>query len=133
MESVDPVGALLDIHKDQMKQNEEHHKKVYEHHKEQTDTNRQTAEALQKLAHQIERSNDRHDVNDSRILDLENYVDYSKPIVDRSGWLQSACSDIAKKFILPAIVLAVLAAAGYNLIPNKSSSNQSQEQSNNGE
>ena len=132
MESTDPIGALLEIHKDQMRQNEEHHKKVYEHHKEQTDTNRQTAEALQKLAHQIERSNDRHDVNDSRILDLENYVDYSKPIVDRSGWMQSAFSDIAKKFVLPAVILGVLAAAGYNLIPSKSSSSQNQEQTSNG-
>lgn len=132
MEPTDPIGALLEIHKDQMHQNEEHHKKVYEHHKEQNDTNRQTAEALQKLAHQIERSNDRHDVNDSRILDLENYVDYSKPIVDRSGWMQSAFSDIAKKFVLPAVVLGVLAAAGYNLIPSKSSSSQNQEQSSNG-
>tara|TARA_R100000951_G_scaffold46343_1_gene39380 strand:- start:151 stop:543 length:393 start_codon:yes stop_codon:yes gene_type:complete len=128
MEPVDTVGALLEIHKSQMAQNEKHYNKMHESQKEQNDTNKQTADALQKLAHQIERSNDRHDVNDSRILDLESYVDYSKPIVDRSGWFQSAFSDFAKKIVLPAIVLAILAAAGYNLIPSAKPDNQKQEQ-----
>lgn len=128
MESVDPIGALLEIHKSQMKQNEEHNQKVYEFHKEQNEINKETAEAFQKLAHQIERSNDRHDVNDNRILDLENYVDYSKPIVDRSNWIQSALSDFAKRILLPAVVVAVLAAAGYNLIPSSNNDAQKQEQ-----
>lgn len=128
MEPVDQVGALLEIHKSQMAQNERHHLEVYGTLKEQTATNEKTAEALQKLAHQIERSNDRHDVNDSRILDLENYVDYSKPIVDRSNWLQSAMSEFTKKIAIPAIIIAILAAAGYNLIPSAGSNSQQQEQ-----
>ena len=128
MESTDPIGALLEIHKNQMRQTEEHNQKVYEFHKEQNEINKKTAEAFQKLAHQIERSNDRHDVNDNRILDLENYVDYSKPIVDRSNWIQSAFSDFAKKVLLPAIVIGALAAAGLNLIPSSNNDAQKQEQ-----
>ena len=89
------------------------------HHLEQNEVNRKTAEALQNLAHQIERSNDRHEVNDARILDAENFIDYAKPIVQRSEWFQSGLSDIAKKYILPLIILGILATAGYNFMPNE--------------
>lgn len=126
MEPTDPITALLQIHQNQMRQNEEHNEKVYAFHREQNETNKKTAEALQNLAHQIERSNDRHDINDTRIMDLEKFADYSKPIVDRSNWAQSFMSEFLRKYLLPALVIAILASAGYSLIPEKPTKQQEQ-------
>ena len=130
MTDKDVVSMLVSALEKQLDAQTAHHAKVEQSLQEQNQINKETATALGNLAHQIERSNDRHDLNDSRILDLENAVDYMKPVVQRSEWWQMALGDVVKKFIIPAVVLGVLAAAGYQFYPD--SNHKKQESSQNG-
>lgn len=93
------------------------------------ETNEKLAERIGDLANKMERSLEKHEHTDKEIEGLQEFKDYAKPIVDRSAWWQSSLSDVFVKFILPAIVIGVLAAAGYNLYPSQPAP-QKQEQTN---
>lgn len=92
------------------------------------ETNEKLAERIGDLANKMERSLEKHEHTDREIESLHNFKDYAKPIIDQSKWWQDAFSNVFKTFILPAILIGILAAAGYNLYPT--SAPQKQEQNN---
>ena len=48
---------------------------------------------------------------------VETFNEEYKPVINRSKWVQDVASDVVKKYLTPALIIAILAAAGYNFIP----------------
>lgn len=63
---------------------------------------------------------------------IEHFNDEYKPVINRSKWVQGAMSDFVKKYLLPAIVISALAAAGYSAYPGSQEKQTQQTQQSSG-
>lgn len=90
------------------------------------ETNEKLAERIGDLANKMERSLEKHEHTDKEIEDLQNFKEYAKPIIDRSSWWQKSLGDVFVKFILPAIVIGILASAGFTLYSGQPTTQQEQ-------
>lgn len=117
---------------------------VVEQLKEQNKINDKQAENIGKLADKvgelatkIEVSLEKHDHSEARMDNIElrqngtdEFIKGATPILERSKWWQDAFSDFAKTKLIPLILLAGMAALGFNFYTGDvQKSEQKQEQS----
>jgi len=103
---------------------------------EQNKNTGKLAENVGELATKIAVSLERHNTSeekqqkqDERIEQLEHFKERSKPVIDRSKWWQDTLSDFAKTKVIPGLIIAVLASAGFSIYSsNVTVEKQSQEQ-----